>query len=646
MLQLKPRQEAAYHASVEAEAQGITRQLVVAPCAFGKTAVAARRSRDFHKTLFLVNRAELVEQTVASYQRFYPEVEVGVYWGQRTELEAEVVVATIQTIYSRLGSIDPELFDFVVADEAHIFGAPTHREGLDYFRPRLRYGTTATAERYDGASLSNLFDEIIYEMTIKEAIDEGYLVKVLGLRAGTHTDLTKVACRGGDFAVEELARTVNTEARNRALLEAWLTHGRDRKAIAFGADVQHAQDIAALAQSAYGLRAACIWDDDPDRAAKQAAHRRGELDLLTNVEILTIGYDDPTIQAVLVAAPTRSRVRYVQRVGRGLRLCPSIGKTDCLIIEGADTSRHTLCNVWDFFGLLIKDEATDQVLDLEAAVAEQATKLDRAKTIFHRQFGAPLNVKYFTEIVDLLAPPPTPPADPDYGRYAWHYDSPTPRQLAILAEAGYDVSQDWTKGQASNVINHLPATNNQLQALLAGGFDVITHPWTRAEADIALEGVDLGQADWRKLDRLIDTTTLKPKDLPTLEACLLGEQSFRCGHRLYTVVPALPEHRQALGLLDCPLCVARRHGVQLPRFRGSSAKQIQYGRTIYLRKLGTLPPSDLSRQLAAIPYASWWIDHSRVRKFTPQHLANYDPGLEDFKCRWEEPEPELRRTLY
>ncbi len=151
--------------------------------------------------------------------------------------------------------------------------------------------------------------------------------------------LDKVKMSGGDFQVNALSRVMDTPAIRALTLKAWLEAAQGKKTIAFCAGVEHAhhlaEDFAAL-----GKRAGTIDGKTKDRDELLKIFTEGGLDLLTNYGVLTEGFDDPSIECILMARPTTSPLVYTQCVGRGLRTAP--GKTGCTVIDVIDRSTHEL----------------------------------------------------------------------------------------------------------------------------------------------------------------------------------------------------------------------------------------------------------------------------------------------------------------
>lgn len=377
---------------------GVYRQLLTLPTGMGKTVVfaALRDYLGFRKrVLVLVHRDELATQAADKIAHWNPNAVVGVEMGvRRAPARADFVVGSVQTLgregSARLQALDPDTFDLVVCDEAHHSTSPSYGVVFRHFgfgkydTGRLFLGVTATPRRGDGVALGTVYDEIVYQYPMLDAIRDGWLCNLRGLRVRTGVGLDDVHTRAGDFNVEELSRTVNTRVRNEHIVQEWVKQAEDRKSIAFAVDVAHAKSLADAFKS-YGVAAEAIWADDPHRAEKIRAHKAGNLKMLTNCGILTEGYDDWAIKCIVMARPTKSQLLFVQMAGRGTRIPEGIhnlndaraaGKTlakeDCLLLDVTDnTSRHSLVTLSSIFGLpvkldLNKQTVTDAVARVEA----------------------------------------------------------------------------------------------------------------------------------------------------------------------------------------------------------------------------------------------------------------------------------------
>jgi superfamily II DNA or RNA helicase len=343
--------------------QGMQAVIVSAATGTGKGTVLAAWARlaaeRGGRVLVLVHREELVLDLTARIQAIPGKGSVGVCWASRNEILADIVVASVQSLRSRLDQLTPDRAPrLVITDECHHAPAPTYRaiyarldelHGVDRDNPPKRWpwhhlGMTATpfrsADGGETTGLGDVYEAVVYEHGIAEAIHAGDLVPVRGLRVETQLDIS--ACRvgkGGDYVEEDLAALVDVEARNALIVDYYEKHGiiggNKLPALVFAASVAHAQHLAD-AFAARGHRFAAVWGAMPrrDRAAIVRRYLEGELDGLVSRDLLFEGFDAPRASILLKARPTKSRVVFVQMVGRGLRLFP--GKVECLLLDFVD----------------------------------------------------------------------------------------------------------------------------------------------------------------------------------------------------------------------------------------------------------------------------------------------------------------------
>ena len=344
---------------------GVRRQLVCLPTGTGKTVIFAQFPSFFRmkrRMLVLAHRAELLNQARDKLLAANPALKVDIEQaGQTASESSDVVVASVPTVgrrrSRRLAGLDPDQFSIVVVDEAHHATAESYRrivEHLGLLRPdtnKLLVGFTATPKRSDGVGLDAVFDEISFSRTIPEMMHAGYLAPVAGYRVETDVDLSKVKTSMGDFVVSQLSDAVNVEERNALVVKAFRELVPDRRTLVFCVDVAHALDLAAAFRH-YGIAAAPVTGDMPpgERAESLAAFSSGRLQVLTNCMVLTEGYDEPAVDGIILARPTKSALLYAQMIGRGTRLHP--GKTDVTVVDVVDnSSKHRLVTLPSLFGL-------------------------------------------------------------------------------------------------------------------------------------------------------------------------------------------------------------------------------------------------------------------------------------------------------
>ncbi len=174
-----------------------------------------------------------------------------------------------------------------------------------------------------------------------------------------------MAKKDGEFVQSQLSRVMNTDLVNRAVVQAWQERGMNRKTIVFAVDVAHAHALAREFNDAgYPTGVVDGTMKDRERTKVLKAFYKKELKLLCSCEVLTEGYDDPSIEAVLMARPTQSQGLWIQMVGRGLRLFPS--KTECLLIDCVgNTERHNLSQLASIAGLDPEEELKKKERDLD-----------------------------------------------------------------------------------------------------------------------------------------------------------------------------------------------------------------------------------------------------------------------------------------
>jgi ATP-dependent helicase IRC3 len=327
------------------------------------------------KWLILVHRTELAQQAFDKISKWNPDLKVEIEMGSdHACASSDVVIASVQTLGmeggTRINKWNPEEFAGVVIDECHRSTAATYTRVLEHFgldKPggkRLLLGVTATVNRADGQGLDKVYDAIAYELSLLDAVRQGWLVDLKGIRVVTGVSLDGVKITAGDFNPKQLEDAINTPARNKVIVQEWLKHAERRRTVAFTVDIQHAKDLAAMFRE-HDVKAEAVWGTDPNRKEKLAQYAAGQFEVLTNSFLLVEGWDDPETACVLQAKPTRSLVMYQQQIGRGDRLQASVDnllearklgqkleKEDCLIIDVVDnTTKHSLVTVPSLMGL-------------------------------------------------------------------------------------------------------------------------------------------------------------------------------------------------------------------------------------------------------------------------------------------------------
>ena len=164
--------------------------LIVLPCGMGKTVIFTRAGKDLAaagwRPLFMVNRNDLVQQTVEKFWATDPTLRVGVIQGERNEIYGtDVVIASVQSLsQKRLEKIPPGRFNVLFPDEAHYSAAESWQRVFKHFAPAPIVGFTATPSRSDEKGLGDTFTKILLQrdLVIARCIAGGRL----GLQKDTH----------------------------------------------------------------------------------------------------------------------------------------------------------------------------------------------------------------------------------------------------------------------------------------------------------------------------------------------------------------------------------------------------------------------------------------------------------------------------
>jgi ATP-dependent helicase IRC3 len=398
-ISLRPYQQEAIAAIAEAESRGIRRQLVSLPTGTGKTVIFAHLLQQrSNRALVLAHRDELIEQAASKILTVDPAARVGICKAERNELHREIVVASVQTLSreSRLSKIDIAGFTTVIVDEAHHAAADTYRLILDHFRcfgedGPLTVGFTATPERADEKALGEVFSDIVYRQDILTMMRAGYLCDLRAIQVNLEADFNALHSRHGDFIDSEASNMLMTANAPTHAVTAYREHASGRKALLFTPTVVFAHCMAD-AFNAQGIRAEALSGETPAEERRGILRRlkSGATRIVANCAVLTEGFDEPSIDCVIVARPTRSKPLYIQMIGRGTRLHP--GKDDCLILDLVGvTTRHDLMTAASLFHVNSKPNQT---------IAQAAGEREAADRLHEEQEAA--QGRLISQTVDLF----------------------------------------------------------------------------------------------------------------------------------------------------------------------------------------------------------------------------------------------------
>lgn len=239
-LPLRPYQRQAIDAVYNAINNGCTRPAVLLPTGSGKTVIFSHLGAEQHdlgvRTLVIAHTGELIKQAANKMRAVAPHLNVGVVKAERDEhQDADVIVASVQTLAVEKRRAAITDVGMVVVDEAHHAAAPTYMEVLDHFgcldtRSTPCVGFTATMHRENGG-LAEVWQDIVYKRDILEMIADRYLVNVRGKAVQVAgLDLDKVKTRHGDLQDGQLAQALDESNAAAVVADAYLESASDRAA--------------------------------------------------------------------------------------------------------------------------------------------------------------------------------------------------------------------------------------------------------------------------------------------------------------------------------------------------------------------------------------------------------------------------------
>ncbi len=347
------------------------------------------------RLLIVSHREELVNQPKKYFNCSY-----GIEQSNNYSNGEDVVSASVQSLNRRLNRFNSNDFDIVVIDECHHAASDSYKKIIDHFNPRLLLGFTATPNRSDQQRLDNIFDKIIYERDLEWGIKNNYLCNINCMRVNVGFDLGGIKTRLGDLDSKQLEKEMIQSMIVGAIAEAYYKHAIG-KTVIFATSVKHANLISEKINGSV-----VVTGETKNRDLIINRFNNNDINCLVNCMVFSEGTDIPSIRTIIMARPTKSRVLYVQSVGRGTRLYP--GKDALLLIDCVGvTGKHSLCSASTLLGIEIdsvhnKDAIQGNIFDLPnkilefSDVPESWIKNVEYVKIFEKESGYVLhNVNYF-----------------------------------------------------------------------------------------------------------------------------------------------------------------------------------------------------------------------------------------------------------
>lgn len=334
----------------ERAVQGYYRNLIVAATGTGKTVISALDYKRYCKNnpqrpcrlLFIAHREEILKQSLFTFKAVLKDPNFGeLFVGEHKPTEINNLFMSIQTFQSQdfTTKTAEDYYDFIVVDEFHHAAAPSYEKLLNYYKPKVLLGLTATPERMDGKSILPYFNNrIAAEIRLPEAIERKLLCPFQYFGVSDNVDLRNLSWARGGYDKTELSNIYSLSgatAENRASLIVsailkYVTDINEVKGLGFCVSIEHAKYMANYFNnhSISSISLTGKSSDDERNSAKQKLIS-GAIRFIFVVDIYNEGVDIPEVNTVLFLRPTESLTIFLQQLGRGLRLAEN---KECLTV--------------------------------------------------------------------------------------------------------------------------------------------------------------------------------------------------------------------------------------------------------------------------------------------------------------------------
>lgn len=307
--------------------RGYKRPCIVLPCGGGKSCITAeiarRTTAKGNRVLYLIHRQELQHQI----QETFADWDVDLNLCQ---------IMMVQTACRRINKIPaPKL---IITDENHHCVASTYRKIYEAFPHASCLGVTATPIRLNGGGLGDVNDILVEGVSTKWLIKHNHLAPY-DYYAPPVTDLSGLHTKRGEYVASEIEEKMNESKVYGDVIKYYKQLAGGRKAICYCATINHSEQAALQFRHA-GIPAAHI-DGKTSKAKRDEIiqkFRDGEIKILTNVDIISEGFDVPDCSCAILLRPTKSLTLYIQQSMRCMRYQP--GKKAIIIDHVNNFLRH------------------------------------------------------------------------------------------------------------------------------------------------------------------------------------------------------------------------------------------------------------------------------------------------------------------
>ena len=426
------------------------KNLLVAATGTGKTVISAfdykrfKQNNKSAKLLFLAHRKEIIQKSLSTFQGVLKNNNIGELWVDgMVPNNFEFVFASVQSVKNQFKNhnLTQDYYDYIIIDECHHQTANSYREIINYFKPKILLGLTATPERMDGGDILEDFDnKIAAEIRLPEAMNRKLLCPFQYFGITDSIDLQNVSWVRGKYVASELTNLyTRSDRRVREIIDALNKYTKDIndvRALGYCVSMEHAKFMAQKFTLA-NLKADYLTSNNSkDRDFIRQKLEKKEINFLFVVDMFNEGIDIPEIDTVLFLRPTESLTVFLQQLGRGLRLHED---KDCLTVLDfvgnskpeynfeskfraliGKTNTTVLKEIEDDFPHLplgcsiILEKKTKEIIlkNISAATSLNKSKLIQKIQQFQHETNLPLTLANFIKFYDI-------PIQAIYKRESW-----------------------------------------------------------------------------------------------------------------------------------------------------------------------------------------------------------------------------------
>lgn len=437
----------------EVRAHGLKRAIVVMASGLGKTAVSAFDVDAFMhsrggKVLFLCDNNSVLSQNLEAYRSILGnKYSYGFFNSVEKKPDAQIVFASFQTMRNHMDDFSRGEFAYIVVDEAHHAPADSYNAVIDYFQAEFLLGLTATPYRLDGAKLSYIFGEPIYELELAEAISRNLLVDVeYHLMLNELSDLDDIS-EADNMSVTDFNKCFFAPKSDEKIAEIIMARKEDgHNMLVYCRSIDHANAMRRL------LPGSMVVHSGLSRCKNNKAlwlFRKKKIQILISVDMLNEGIDVPHADMIVFLRSTVSPVVFQQQLGRGLRLCEGKSKVVVLdfvgnverlyaiksLVNGIEQHRDSSSTA----GLILKIESSEKDIQLDELLEIIDEKTKNGKDCAN-------DPRLLAQVWRLAKDLGRAPTEREFDLDVWTDSSARCVELygswnQFLVQAGFDVSQ-------------------------------------------------------------------------------------------------------------------------------------------------------------------------------------------------------------